>query len=130
MQAEEPNKIIQDLAREIARGIELFCQCAFPSNYIVEAQLMCHSQNLVFQGRVVSSNDRESTDLVADIEKWIASDPTIIAKGEKLKTVKNDTTSTEKTPSIEPAKQVETSGEVSLIRSVGPRGTQTLLNCL
>ena len=80
-----------DLAREFSRGIELICRCKFPDTYITDGQLMCVNKELLYRGRIISTHDRDSTDLVEDFEKWLSSEPVVIARGEVLKVVKNPT---------------------------------------
>ena len=89
MQAKGLDEIVEDLARDISAGIELVCRCEFPSDYIADRQLKCNNQSLVFQGRIVSTNISESTDLLADLTKWISTEPTVTAKGEELHVMKN-----------------------------------------
>jgi hypothetical protein len=79
--------ILEDLARELSRGIELFCQCTLPNTYIADGNLKCSKQELMFQGRIISTNERDSSDLLADLEKWISTTPTVIARSELLKVV-------------------------------------------
>ena len=83
----EPAEIVEDLARDISRGIELTCSCRFPSNYIIDRELKCDKENLIFSGRIISTNERNSTNLLADFKKWLLSNPTIIVKGETLNIV-------------------------------------------
>ena len=98
-----------DLAREFSRGIELTCRCKFPDNYITDGRLMCVNKELLYQGRIISTNDRDSTDLVKDFEKWLSSEPAVIARGEVLRLVKNPTVELKETPSIKPSEQKEAS---------------------
>ena len=107
LQADQREKIVEDLARDISRGIEHICNCEFPIDYIAERQLLCRNTSLVFSGRIISTNNSESTDLLADLEKWLSTDPTLTAKGEDLHLVKNDTKPTDK--ATEPAKKEDTS---------------------
>ena len=82
---------------------------------------MCQNDSLIlYQGRIISTNDRSSSDHLADLEKWLLSEPTIIVQGEVLKIVKKKSatelvtlsTIPEKTPAIErPVEQTETSSD-------------------
>ena len=93
-----------DLAREFSRGIELTCRCKFPDTHITDGRLMCVNEELLYQGRIISTNDRDSTNVLADFEKWLLSEPVVIARGEVLTLVKNQitemTTELKETPSI------------------------------
>ena len=82
---------MEDLKRDISRGIEQFCRCKFSTDYITNESLTCHGETLAFEGRVVSTDDRDSSNLVSDMQKWLSSGPTVIARGEKLKVVNIDT---------------------------------------
>ena len=83
-------EILDDLARDFSRGIEIICRCSLPSDYITDGQLTCYNQNLVYQGRIISTNDRGSPNLMGDLQEWLSRDPMIIVKGEELKLVKNE----------------------------------------
>ena len=121
LQAQDPEEIMLDLARDIGRGVEFICHCKFPEKYIANGQLMCQNDSLIlYQGRSISTNDRSSSDHLADLEKWLLSEPTIIVQGEVLKIVKKKSatelvtlsTIPEKTPAIErPVEQTETSSD-------------------
>ena len=109
-----------DLARDFSRGIELVCRCKFPDEYIAEGQLMCLTDNVMYQGRIISTNDRDSTDLLGDLKTWLSSEPVIVAQGEVLRVVKDSTNVRPgKTPSIEPMGQAETSGDNFSVSAVG-----------
>ena len=47
---------MDDLIHEIAKGIEQFCRCGFPSEYIAEERLTCNKTDLhrvLLQGRII-----------------------------------------------------------------------------
>ena len=93
--------IMEDLKRDISRGIEQYCRCKFPPDYIADERIYCQKDNLVFEGRIISTEESDSEDLLLDMEKWLSSDPAIIARGELLKVVKNNTfVATPATPTI------------------------------
>ena len=108
-QAQEPEKIMTDLAREFSRGIELTCRCKFPDTYIPDGQLKCVKQELMYRARIISTDDMDSTDLLKEFEKWLSSEPVVIARGEVLTLVKNPTTELKETPSLKPSEQKEAS---------------------
>ena len=125
MQGDQREKIVEDLARDISKGIEHMCHCKFPSDYITETKLLCRNTSLVFQGRIISTNNRESTDLLADLQKWLSTEPTLTAKGEDLHLVKNYTKPTNK--ATEPAKQEDTSANRFPVTIVAPVGGAVFL---
>ena len=95
----KPLEKMEDLAREISRGIEQFCSCKFPSDYITDGRLTCDETNpdlVLFQGRLISTNDRDSSDLAKDLEKWVSNKPTVVVQGERVPVVSSDTTSSSK----------------------------------
>ena len=116
LQAEGQDEIVDDLARDISRGLELTCHCTFPRDYITDEQLMCLNDTLTFSGRIISTTERSSLDLLADFEQWLSTEPTIIAKGESLSVVASDTAgmppetaSTKTVPTVVADKQEEAS---------------------
>ncbi|CAI7993603.1 hypothetical protein GBAR_LOCUS1283 [Geodia barretti] len=88
--AVKPAEIVEDLSRAFSSGIELTCNCTFTSDYIADGQLTCRNDILIFQGRIISTTDRNSTDLLTNFETWLSTDPTIMARGEELKLFKNE----------------------------------------
>ena len=119
MQAQDPEEIMVDLARDFSRGVELVCRCKFPDSHIANGQLMCLNDNLIYQGRMIGTNDRDSSDLLADFETWVSSEPIVIAQGEMLKVVKKSGIKPENTPSIEPIGQADTSQDSIPLSVVG-----------
>ena len=89
-QMREVDKTTEDLAREISRGIELFCQCSFSSDYIADRSVSCSKHILVFQGRLMSTSEKNSSSLLYYLEQWIASGSTVLVRGEQLHVVQND----------------------------------------
>jgi len=83
-----------DLVQGISAGIEQFCRCQFPRNYIAEGKLMCNLEALhtvLFQGRIISTNDRGSSDLAGHLDEWVSTEPTMVVQGEFLRVVKSET---------------------------------------
>ena len=81
---------MDDLVHEIAKGIEEFCRCGFSSEYIAEKRLTCNKTDLhrvLLQGRIISTNDMDSSDLVGDLEEWVSSGPTVVVQGKELQVV-------------------------------------------
>jgi hypothetical protein len=89
IQAIEPAEVAQDIAKSVSNGIELTCNCTFPSDHITDRQLSCQNKNLTFRGRIISTLDRESTVLLEDFQTWLMSEPTVKAKSEQLKLARN-----------------------------------------
>ena len=70
---------------------------------------MCHNGTLIYQARIVGTDDRDSTQLLVDLEKWLSGGPTIIVQGEVLKLVIPGTT-----PTLQP-EQEESSSDSGLV---------------
>ena len=86
----EPEQIVQDLSTALSDGIELTCNCSFPSDHIADGQLTCHNDILIFQGRIISTTEWNSTDLMEYFKQWLSGDPTVIVQGEELSLVKEE----------------------------------------
>ena len=85
---------VMEIAHGVSQGIELICHCNFPSVYIADDKLTCDEKNphlAIFNGRIISTNDRDSSDLVGDLEEWVSSGPTVVVQGEKLRVVSSET---------------------------------------
>ena len=120
IQAQDPEEIMVDLARDFSRGVELVCRCKFPDSHIANGQLMCLNDSLIiYQGRMIGTIDRDSNDLLADFETWVSSEPTVIAQGEVLKVVKKSGIKPENTPSVEPIGQPDTPQDSIPVSVVG-----------
>ena len=102
IQAAESAEIAEDIAKNISKGIELMCNCTLPSDYIAERKLSCQNQKLVFMGRIISTAERDSTDLLADFELWITTQATITSKGKEFTVTEYKNISTATAPESAP----------------------------
>ena len=76
-----------DLVIEISSGIEQYCQCDFPSDYIADTKFLCNEKQpdvVVFQGRIIRTDERDSGSLVVGLENWASDKPTVIVQGERV----------------------------------------------
>ena len=88
---------MENFAREMSKGVGETFDCTFPSNYI-GGQLMCQNQNqILFQGRLISTDNHNSIDLLVDLEAWLSQEPTVLVQGEELRLVSNKTLTPEMT---------------------------------
>ena len=88
-----------DVVQAVAAGIDQFCHCHFSSDYIGDRRVLCDQEachRAVFQGRIISTNHRNSTELLQDLERWISSTPTVEVQGEQLQVVSNETLNCDK----------------------------------
>lgn len=63
------------------------CNCAFSEEYIADPDLIClenSTSRVIFQGRLISTEDMNSTEMVSQLERWAQTKPIIVAKGVKL----------------------------------------------
>lgn len=45
---------------------------------------------MLFQGRLISNDDRDSSTLASDLEKWVSSNPKVVIQGELVQVVSRD----------------------------------------
>ena len=80
-----------EIAHEVSKGIELICRCNLSSDYITDTKFTCENEHLViFHGRIISTNDRDSYDLAGDLEKWVSTKPIIVVQGKELQVISSD----------------------------------------
>ena len=80
-----------EIAHELSKGIEQICRCNLSSDYITDTKFTCENEHLViFHGRIISINDRDSSDLAGDLETWVSTKPTIIVQGKELQVISSD----------------------------------------
>ena len=82
------------MVQAVTVGIDQLCHCQFSRDYIGDGRLLCDQEECnraVFQGRIISTNDRNSTELVEDLEKWVSSNPSMTVQGELLQVVSSET---------------------------------------
>ena len=85
---------MEDLVQEISKAIEQFCRCEFTGDYIAEERLTCNKRDphlVLLQGRIIGTNDRDSSDLVVNLEEWVSSGPTVVVQGKELRVVSSET---------------------------------------
>ena len=75
----------------------MICRCCnFTSDYITDEIYECDEVNpdlIIVNGRIISTNDRDSSDLVGDLEEWVSSGPTVVVQGKELQVVSSETSS-------------------------------------
>lgn len=90
LQEEMPLEKTEDIVEEISSGIEHYCQCHFPKDYIVDTIFLCDKErpeNVIFQGRIIGTNERDSEDLVEQLDKWKSNKPTMVIQGTQVQVV-------------------------------------------
>ena len=90
LQEEMPLEKTEDIVEEISSGIEQYCQCHFPKDYIVDTMFLCDKErpeNVIFQGSIIGTNERDSEDLVEQLDKWKSNKPTVVIQGKQVQVV-------------------------------------------
>ena len=84
-----PSEKAADVVQEISNGIEQNCQCIVSSDYITDTKFVCDedSNNVIFQGRIISTDEMDSDYLVNQLEMWVSNEPTIVIQKEKVQVV-------------------------------------------
>ena len=85
-----------EIALAVSNGIDMICRCNFTSDYITDETFECDEVNpdlIIINGRIISTNNRDSSDLVGDLEKWVSSGPTVVIQGKELQVVSSETSS-------------------------------------
>ena len=85
-----------EIALVVSNGIDMICYCNFTSDYITDETFECDEVNpdlIIINGRIISINDRNSSDLVVNLEEWVSSGPTVVVQGKELQVVSSETSS-------------------------------------
>lgn len=62
----------------------MFCDCHIPDSHIADERLICDGQNptkAIFQGRFIATEDKNTSELLQDLTKWVATGPVIVILG-------------------------------------------------
>ena len=90
-QLDGPSEKVNVISEIIARELMGICTCTLSAKYIADTDLICVENSMdqvVFQGRLISTDDMNSTDIILHLEHWAQTEPTVTAKGVQL-TVSN-----------------------------------------
>ena len=85
-----------EIALAVSNGIDMICYCNFTSDYITDETFKCDEVNpdlIIVNGRIISTNDRNNSDLLANLEEWVSSGPTVVIQGKELRVVSSETSS-------------------------------------
>ena len=64
----------------LASFISVSCNCTYPSTYIISSRYLCdrsYTGSIVFQGELISSPSINSSQLLAALQSWVRSSPTV-----------------------------------------------------
>ena len=89
VQNQMPLEKAADMVQVVSRGIEQYCQCEFPSDYITDTEFLCDedSNTVIFQGRIITTNEKNSLYLVDKLEMWISNEPTVVIQSEQVRII-------------------------------------------
>ena len=77
-----------DVTEQIVLQLTDSCECALTVEYIADGRLVCdpnEPENVIFQGRIISTPERNSTDFLPMLGSWVLNEPTIVVQGVQLK---------------------------------------------
>ena len=89
MSADERKKLELDISDALSER----CSCSFPQRYITNGHFVCSSSpsanTVVFQGRLISTQDVDSVELLLYLKEWLLTEPTIVLDGISLQAAEN-----------------------------------------
>ena len=68
------------------------CECTFPREYIADGQFMCVNDDpnsVVYEGRLISTDDTDSVELLFHLQEWLLTEPTVSLSGVDLHATEN-----------------------------------------
>lgn len=75
---------LSDIANTIALHLSTFCSCDIPANHIADERMDCVDESIVFQGRLIIPNDKNSSELREILTQWVSTNPSVVIQGVKL----------------------------------------------
>ena len=79
---------LSDVTEQIVLQLTDSCECALTVEYIADGRLVCdpnEPEKVIFQGRIISTPERNSTDFLPMLKSWKVNEPTIVVQGVQLK---------------------------------------------
>ena len=79
---------LSDVTEQIVLQLTDSCECALTAEYIADERLVCdpnEPEEVIFQGRIISTSERNSTDFLPMLGSWVLNEPTIVVQGVQLK---------------------------------------------
>ena len=83
---------IEDFIDRISVEFSKTCDCHIPAENFADERLICETKRtdkVVFQSRLVVTDDKNTTELLADIIKWADTNPHVVVQGIQLNVDKN-----------------------------------------
>ena len=88
MQHDDSLEKLSDVTDQIILQLTDSCECALTIEYITDRRFVCdpnEPEKVVFQGRIISTPERNSTDFLPMLGSWVLNEPTIVVQGVQLK---------------------------------------------
>ena len=79
---------LSDVTEQVVLQLTDSCECALTVEYITDRRLICdpnEPEKVIFQGRIISTPERNSTDFLPMLGSWVLNEPTIVVQGVQLK---------------------------------------------
>ena len=79
---------LSDVTEQIVLQLTDSCECALTAEYIGDGRLVCdpnEPEKVIFQGRIISTPERNSTGFLPMLRSWVLNEPTIVVQGVQLK---------------------------------------------
>ena len=79
---------LSDVTDQIILQLTDSCECTLTTEYIADGRLVCdpnEPEKVIFQGRIISTPERNSTDFLPMLGLWVLNEPTIVVQGVQLK---------------------------------------------
>ena len=86
MQHDDSLEKLSDVTEQIVLQLTDSCECALTVEYIADGRFVCDPnkpEKVIFQGRIISTSERNSTDFLPMLKLWKVNEPTIVAQGVK-----------------------------------------------
>ena len=88
MQHDDSLEKLSDVTEQVVLQLTDSCECALTAEYIADRRFVCDQnepEKVVFQGRIISTPERNSTDFLPMLGSWVLNEPTIVVQGVQLK---------------------------------------------
>ena len=87
MQHDDSLEKLSDVTGQIVLQLTDSCECTLTVEYIADGRFVCgpnKPEKVIFQGRIISTSERNSTDFLPMLRLWKVNEPTIIVQGVQL----------------------------------------------
>ena len=87
IQLDDSLEKLSDVTEQVVLQLTDSCECALTVEYIADGRLVCdpnEPEKVIFQGRIISTSERNSTDFLPMLRLWKVNEPTIVVQGVQL----------------------------------------------